>query len=422
MKKAVGILMMLCVMVLAISGSYTKGAGIVTKEVDLGWITPALSYNDVNVVVDIGANSSIAGGEFYLHNYWNFTLNCGAHLPINLSVEYPQEIVPGENITVNVSIDALPGFIFLNLTGIHKLNVTLDFNVSQATVGQQIDMSILMMLLLEVVHKLWQIIELETPIGTKNITATPQLNNTVLFDLYHILKTQISRPISHSINREGTIENAINTYVSFDVNVVTNTKIIGHIVATGTALSHTVNKTIEWTDEGEKAIEIPISPDASPMDSLQLNIELEYVVEEFYIEFSNITLVGDIDKEKIGAKINDIISGEIEDYQGIDFGIIAKQAVETVLGEYYNGHFPVNITSVGKSMPIADIETQAESNEVKSTSPYTGEETTLLSEAISISVSGSLWYARPELYIAIAVITGMIIAIYAMRRRNKEGE
>jgi len=422
MRKIYGILIILSLILLPATSSYAqelKKAGIVEKEIDLGWITPALSLSNVTVTVDIDSTESIVGGQFYLHNYWNFTLNCGAHLPVNLSIKYPTEIVPGENLTVNISVKALPGFVFLNLSGIHRLNVTFNMSLSQYGI-QQIDMDLLMMLLLENVHELWQMIYLETPIGEQNITTSSQINNSALIDLYHIMKMTINKPITQEITGEGYIDEAINTYVTCDVTVVAKTRIIGYVIATGTALEGTVNKTIEWTEEGIRSVDIPIRPDASPTDTVELSVELKYVVEKFYIKFSDINFEAKIDKEKIGEEINETVSRETGENQR--FGPIAKQAVESVIEKYYKSRFPVNITSVGESKPMyPKIRTQEQSNELTSTSPYEGEETTLLSEAITIGVQETL-YTSPELYIMLAIISGVIIVAYIIRRRNLRKE
>lgn len=416
MKKLIPILLISGLLLVQINvPSYAQNVKSTSQVRDLGWVTNAESTGNVELSIEASDTLGTYNGYIYVYNDWNFSIVCGASLPVNLTVLYPTEFTPGENLTVNISAESLPGYIFFNTSGDHKLNVTIDSDVNTGHEGQQLNLSIDMSLFLTNSYDTSFRADIDTPIGnvTKSIEAQMAHSNSMALNVK--INVDMQQPTLTQINQELTVDSSVTMHVSFDIIIVAKTKILGHIIAEGSALSKTINTTIEWTEEGIKSISLPIKSNASSTDTVDLSVELEYIVDEFYIEFNNITLITDIDEEKIGQR-----TGEIFNSTASWVITMMEQIIQSILS-HYNGSFPMNISSISESEPIEQLELSikaTDGNTIKSDSPYSEE--TLLSESISIGAAIKPWYMRAETYVIVAAIVGCVAVIYVVTRKNRK--
>lgn len=416
MKKLIPILLVFGLLLIQINvPSIAQDMKSISQEKDLGWVTAAESAGNVELTIETSDTLGTYNGYIYVYNDWNFSAICGASLPINLTVIHPTEFTPGENLTVNVSVESLPGYIFFNTSGDHKLNVTIDSDVNTGYEGQQLDLSIEMSLLLANSYDTSFRADIDTPIGNVTRSIGAQMAHSNSMSLNMKINVDMRQPALTQIDQELTVDSSITMHISFDIIIVAKTKILGHITATGSALSQTIDTTIEWTEEGIKGISLPIKPNASSTDTVDLSVELEYIVNEFYIEFDNITLITDIDEEKISQR-----TGEIFNSTASWVATMMGQIIQSILSKY-NGTLLMNISSIGESKPIEQLELSmkaTDGNTIRSDSPY-GEET-LLSESISIEAAIKAWYMCAETYVAVAAIVGCVAVIYVVIRKNKK--
>ncbi len=382
---------------------------VISSTHDVGWVTSANS----NYTLDISRNfssSEWASGEFSLHNSWILQAECGASLPINVSVEYPVNVTPGENATINISITPLEGYVFFEVEGAHELQLHIE-SETQAAIGIVSYMFSLM--LQNFYERSWRF-NITTPIGnvTQNLTAEFMHAGTFDLALEIIMQTPVGENITHELN----VSHGVDVQLLFDVYVVARTKIVATIHVYGTALEEPVNITLEWTSEGTKPIYVPIKPNATEKDSLYIDINVDYVVEEFYIEFSDITMNVTFDKEKLQEGVSNITT----EFPGLSEQIIGQ------INQLFNGTFPIP-WNVSETVPLERIQTSSihireeDSSTIKSESPY--DSTSLLLTQATMSVISipeaptEIW--RPEIFIVIALVVSAIITIYVIASKRR---
>jgi len=253
-----------------------------------------------------------------------------------------------------------------------------------------------------------------TPIGnvTQNLTAEFMHAGTFDLALEIIMQTPVGENITHELN----VSHGVDVQLLFDVYVVARTKIVATIYAYGTALEKSLNITLEWTSEGIKPIYVPIKPNATEKDSLYIDINVDYVVEEFYIEFSDITMNVTFDKEKLQEGVSNITT----EFPGLSEQIIGQ------INQLFNGTFPIP-WNVSETVPLERIQTSSihireeDSSTIKSESPY--DSTSLLLTQATMSVISipeaptEIW--RPEIFIVIALVVSAIITIYVIASKRR---
>ncbi len=394
-------------------GIIAQEGGKVTSTRDLGWITYATSNNTVEYSINVNSPEAGFSGDIYIYNNWNFDINCGVSLPINLTVMYPDTITPGENISIGIAVESLPGYIFFYTSGDHELNVSLNFDVDTSSINftQPLKMLVDMVLALENHYYTQFQMNMFTPIGEVNETYEGQIahSGSMSLDLY--MDIAMTSPANINITKSLSVDSGISVNIKFNVTLVAKTKIIGYVYASGSALTEPINTTVEWISEGIKNIALPIRPDASPDDTVELNIDVEYVVEEFYIEFSDIILDVDLDEERIAGSVGNefrewsqmvsaMIQQIISNFQGTTEFVIS-QVGETVPMPQPPGGFGVKSAGTGD-------------NNLRSEAPY--DEVSLLSKSIYIGQAPSNY----AIYVGIAAIVGIIVVAYIWIRKNRK--
>ena len=391
----------------------SQDTGSTSEERDLGWTTSATSNNTVEIYEDVSETSDIFGsfsGFISVYHSWNLSIECGVSLPVKLTVEYPKEFTPGEDVTISVAIESQPGYVFFNANGDMYLNVTLGFDLDSNIMGEAIKLGGNANLILYTSYAtMFSTENIPSPIGEVSREISAQMSHESTMSLLLSLNIEMEQPQQYNYSHELSVEGGISIYAQFDVFIVAKTRVIGRVVAKGSAVSEIVNKTIEWTGEGAKTITVPTRSDASAGDTIDVSVDLEYVVEEFYVEFKNIMLVADIDDSKVGQMVGSVLG---------DLQSVMDWVIESLL-EHFNGTSPMVITEIGETKPLEELGMKAEGsdNSLKSECPYG--DASLMSESIKIGVR-ELWFLeRPEFYIGIAAVAGGIAAVYLIVRRNR---
>ncbi len=394
-------------------GIIAQEGGEVTSTKDLGWITYATSNNTVEYSINVNSSEAGFSGDIYVYNSWNFDINCGASLPINLTVMYPDTITPGENASIRIAVESLPGYIFFYTSGNHKLNISLNFDVDTSGINftYPLKMLVEMLLALENDYSTQFEMSIFTPIGEVNETYEGQMAHSGSMSLDLHTNIAMTSPVNINITRTLSVDSGISVNIKFNVTLIAKTKIVGYVYASGSALAEPVNTTVEWTSEGIKDLVLPIKLDASPDDTIELNIDVEYVVEEFYIEFSDIILDMDLDEERIAGSV------------GSEFGEwsqIVSAMIQQILSNF-QGTTEFVISQVGETVPIPPHpgglrvgSAGSGNNYLRSEAPY--DEASLLMESIRIGGAPPNY----AIYVGIAAIVSIIVVAYVWIRKNRK--
>lgn len=394
-------------------GIIAQEGGEVTSTKDLGWITYATSNNTVEYSINVNSSEAGFSGDIYVYNSWNFDINCGASLPINLTVMYPDTITPGENASIRIAVESLLGYIFFYTSGNHKLNISLNFDVDTSGINftYPLKMLVEMLLALENDYSTQFEMSIFTPIGEVNETYEGQMAHSGSMSLDLHTNIAMTSPVNINITRTLSVDSGISVNIKFNVTLIAKTKIVGYVYASGSALAEPVNTTVEWTSEGIKDLVLPIKLDASPDDTIELNIDVEYVVEEFYIEFSDIILDMDLDEERIAGSV------------GSEFGEwsqIVSAMIQQILSNF-QGTTEFVISQVGETVPIPPHpgglrvgSAGSGNNYLRSEAPY--DEASLLMESIRIGGAPPNY----AIYVGIAAIVSIIVVAYVWIRKNRK--
>ncbi len=395
---------------------------------DLGWVTYASSDFSLHIEneTEVEAGSEYGGLELYhrfrLWNEWSIEASGGASLPVNLTVIVPNNATPGDNITVYVGLFSEMGALFFNLLGEHYLRLENEFEMSQEltnyTSEYEFNLELLNQYLLN-----WSI-NLETPIGFVDMTIE---NITVRLGSFS-LELEMEYEVNNvtEAEREIEIEANVDVYLNFDIAVIANTSVIGIVNVTGTA-TEPDEIPLVWTDEGWKEVLIPINDNATANDSLSVDVSLTYVVETFSIIYRDIDLIVFVNE----SSIEEEIEGFVNETQT---AILLEERLEKMVDEYIMGEhgIPFNITRtelIGKQSYKGQ---ENENNTIVSESPYEeflafyfetmigivstpgGEEQP--GGGITLPTLGGYEFTL----IAVSALAAIVVATYAMVRRNRK--
>ncbi|MHA1589515.1 MAG: hypothetical protein ACTSVA_02790, partial [Candidatus Njordarchaeales archaeon] len=92
---------------------------VISETRDLGWVTFANSSGSPPPV-SMESSTSFKNASFsmetsysfYLLNEWSINASCGASLPVYLTIVMPKNVAPGENITIDIGVESLLGYVF----------------------------------------------------------------------------------------------------------------------------------------------------------------------------------------------------------------------------------------------------------------------------------------------------------------------
>lgn len=442
---------------------------------DLGWTTYATSSHTVNITKQYNSTSDEEMGRwmkfshnFSLLNTWNLTLAAGTILPVNLTISYPKNVKPGENATIYVGVKSLPGAVFMNLTGYHELelensfysyvNASTGFNGTSNWFSNMTYEEFYYKMYLHVLNQYlmnW-LLEMNTPIGyfTKDYN-----NQTVHIGTFNMtLSLEFNDTMDENSSMGLNLTNSMDVSMNFDVTITANTSVIGDVNITGTALSNKEHETLIWNREGEQNVTVPISSNAAANDTVNVDVQLKYVVHEFKVKFSNISMIvntneseienttgnfvnGTSHNERLQEKIEDGLNNVIDNYLNGKMPLMCKVTGTKLREGHHNrdhnrGHNRDHNGGLAlESFNSGSFLLEAESgNTIESTSPYN--ELVTLQQQIEITVGteqtgnnggniggsiGGLLSGNNLTLIISGTLVVLIIASYLLVRRNGKG-
>lgn len=423
---------------------------VISETRDLGWVTFANSSDSVEVSMESSTsaqNESFlmeSSYSFYLLNEWSINASCGASLPVNLTIVMPKNVAPGENITIDIGVESLLGYVFFMLEGYHYLETEIEFENTLEYGGwggeeTQIHNAFYFALeLLNEYSRHWNL-SLETPIGYYEGTFENVTMNLGEFSLE--LEIAYEHEGVNETEAEMELAVKVKAYVTFDVTVVANTTVIGYVNVTGTALDKPLNYTLEWNNEGWKSIVVPVSEGAEANATIEPSISLEYVVHEFRIVFSNITLDLEIDEMEFENEISSELDEVMEDttmYENYSMlypflkEFIVNMLTYLVSEEAFGAWgLPFNVT---RTKPIEELRgkpmAEESSNTIESESPYSEATLVFVSTVITVlreGVTGGITLSNLIEFLSsptgILVLGGVIASLlvigYIATRRNR---
>lgn len=409
--KRIG-LILIAVLALAFTVSWPNNMKVIAQESDtitysevrdLGWVTYANSSGSVDVHISDETTwqyDSVSGSlnySFDLLHEWDINVSTGAILPVNLTVTMPKNATPGEEIPITIGIESMQGEIFFILKGYQYLEAEtyLEMILEQNSISIENEFYFLLTVLCQYMQS-WNL-SLETPIGFFNetIEGVSMHLGDFLLNMYmeyaYENDTEVSGELELSVN--------VSADVLFDVNIIANTSVIGIVNATGSALDAPATYILEWTKEGVKVIYVQISPNATSEDTLNVSVELQYVVHEFRIRFQNISLEITVNEFEFETEFETEFDTEMQNSSLYENATLApyystiKENVITYLMALLSNYtftdwiFPFSVT---ETVPIEGVSALAthDGNVVESVSPY--DVTTLgsISTTIEIAESG----------------------------------
>ncbi|MHA1609704.1 MAG: hypothetical protein ACTSUJ_06830 [Candidatus Njordarchaeales archaeon] len=425
---------------------------VISETRDLGWVTFANSSGSPPPV-SMESSTSFKNASFsmetsysfYLLNEWSINASCGASLPVYLTIVMPKNVAPGENITIDIGVESLLGYVFFMLEGHHYLETEIEFNNTLEYGGwgdEQTQIHNAFYFVLELLNEYsrhWNL-SLETPIGYYEGTF-----EDVTMDLGEFsLKLEIAyehEGVNETEETEMELTVKAKAYVTFDVTIVANTTVIGYVNVTGTALDKPLNYTLEWNNEGWKSIVVPVSEGAEANATIEPSISLEYVVHEFRIVFSNITLDLEIDEMEFENEISSELDEVMKDttmYENYSMlypflkEFIVNMLTYLVSEEAFGAWgLPFNVT---RTKPIEEFRgkpmAEESSNTIESESPYSEATLVFVSTVITVlreSVTGGItlsdlieFLSSPTGILVLGgVIASLLVIGYIATRRNR---
>ncbi len=406
-----------------------------TKEVrDLGWTTYAASERNLTLYKSMNYTSGLTTltHEFNLRHLWNMSLMAGTYLPVNLTVEYPDTVAPGDNATIRIGVGRLPGYAFMNLTGEHILELWNHFEKYYN--GTFIQRQAVLDIYLQAIHQIMvgYMLNFRTPIGSYVREYDNVVRNIGSFNM--TLRFLYNNTVNNETSTANvTVSASLSTFLTFDAIIIVNTSVIGNVVVSGSALEHEQNTTLVWNNEGVKDITVKVKDNATENDTISARVQLKYVVNEFKIIFKNVTFgikVNEVNIEsQIDSKINDTA-----------LKLWVRERIRNVIRGYINGTHKMMIRVKETVIHHRHNETEplgtTETNTLVSESPYN--ELTALSITPSIQVSeststggtgsgetstgtgGILTRPMGQIAVGISIIAALIVGAYivVVRRRS----
>lgn len=347
-------------------GSQMALRGAVSEVRDLGWVTHASSnfslHREDNTSIE--TEWGMVDHRFNLDNEWNMTVSCGASLPVNLTVAVPDNATPGENLTIDIGLFSLEGYVFFLLLGEHYLELNDEFSLTQEIPpNQTVETEYEFFLRLLSEYMLNLTVGLKTPIGLANITLENVTEHLGTFSL-ELEMSYYNSVDNETVENEVEVEASVDVYLNFDLNVIANTSVIGTVNISGTAAAEPGEITLVWTQEGWKAISVAVTENATEEDTLNVDITLAYKVYSFSIEYKDIDLIIDVDELSIEAEIEEFVNET-------QMLTVIEMQMSQLIESYIDGEYGIPFNLVGTELLEGTVHVlESESNTIESESPY----------------------------------------------------
>ena len=339
--------------------------------------------------------------------YHNLTLGYGFDIPINVSLEYPSVVEPGDNVSLNISVEkGGAASFFSRFYGPQRLYFSMEFgfvyNDSEYSVNLTIGFDI----------DYCTNITLEIPriMGLSEINETNY--STTVSNTKAYFKVIL---VNGSETHQYELDVSLTSTLTFDVYAILDAIINGRLSIEGSALEQSVIKNITWDKPEWKTIWFKIKDDATSNDDVSISVDLNYTPTLALGIIDNIMFNTTVNEAEIDTELNDIVDeiwGEILENIIEDIIDAFVEAINDILEEIVVPIFIPTTTML--------LRTKSSENKLETSPPY-DEYTISIDETIGVQAKTG-WGSRIsrfthymedywQLFVPIVVMAVVIIVL-----------